>query len=324
MVLNGNLLSSWQRGRRRFAIEGQYQYRRWYAPNLFSSVMRPAVFALSNGVSVGEVTSAAVNRFLSCVKHPGLDVQQGTNTYTLAMDFAATIRTVLEFLSRNTLLTLTPHPVVDMGGDLTWSLLSHKDESGMLHRWVFTDYINDDAIMKELHSWQVMGDMVAARAPMLLHLVSIGQTRNSRRVSPWARAYKSPTILGLLRFQKKSGDALNENWKPVWFGDNPSNSASAWVDQMMDDNATIPLVQHISVREPAETHAANCAWDIQYEHQQMLMSGVDSSTFDPMSLPMCRVQCDTPYICPHQQVCYSTKLTLATSGLYDKIPRKKT
>lgn len=284
--------------------------------------MRPAVFALSNGLSVSDVSTSAVNRFLSCVKQPGLDVAQGTNTYTLAMDFAATIRNVLEYLSRSTLLTLTQHPAVDLGEGLTWGFLSQRDESGVLHRWKFLDYITDDAVMKELHSWPVIGDIVAARAPMVVHFVSIGQTRNSRRVSPWARAYKSPTILGMLRFQKKSGEALTENWKPVWFGDNPKNSAASWVDQMLEDNAAEPLIRHVPVREPDPVHAVNHLRDVRYEYRQMLNAGVDSNTLDPMTLPMCRTQCDTPYVCPHQQVCYSTKLTLENSGLYDKIPRK--
>jgi len=325
MILDGNKIAQWQRGRRRYAIETRWRYRRWYPQSLFSHIMRGAIVDLSNGTDIATCSNTAVNRFLAYVKQPGLDTADGINTYTLAMDYCATMRTVLEYLSRLTLLTLRSMGTTAITEDLAWSFLSYADESGVLHRWKFIDYPpNADDIMKELHSWQVIGDVIVANAPMMLHLVSIGKTQGSRRLSPWCRAYLSPTIKGMTKFQKRSGEALTGNWKPIWFADNPKSSASDWVDSMLEDNAAEPLVQHIAVKEVEQIHVDNFYRDLNYEYNQILASGVESNSFDPMTaLPMCRTACDTPYVCPHQLVCYSTKLTLANSGLYDKITRKK-
>ena len=322
MTLNGHKLALWQRARRRYAIENAYRYRRWHPQSLFSFVMRHAIFQLSNGGDLELISNSAVNQFLGAVKQPGLDVPQGTNTYTLAMDFASCIRTILEYLSRLTLLTLCERETISITDNLNWSMLAHEDESGVLHRWKFVDYISQDEIVRELHSWEVIGDIVVAKSPMMLHLVSIGRTHNSRRLTPWCRAYKSPAIVGMYRFQKKSGNPLEGDWKPVYFADNPKSKAPDWIDLMLEDNAAEPLVQHIQVKEPDQIHADNFYRDLDYEYNQLSSSGIDSTqpVFDPMSLPMCRTACDTPYICPHQLVCYSTKLTLANSGLYDRTP----
>lgn len=323
MELNGNLLSSWQRGRRLYAIQRQFRYRRWHPTNLLSTALRRAVISLSNGEPIDTVSNTAVNYFLANVKQPGMDVPTGTNTYTLAMDFTATIRNVLEYLSRLTLLTLQPRRAVQVMDGLTWSFLAYEDESGVLHRWKFVDYIDTDTIVKEMHSWPVIGDVIVGRAPMMLHIVSVGMTRQSRRITPWCRAYKSPAIAHLYRFQKRSGRALEGDWKPVWFADNPKSKSSDWVDLMLEDDVAEGLIQHVQINEPNQIHADNFYRDLSYEYHQILASDVESTNFDPLTLPMCRTSCDVPFTCPHQYVCYSTELTMQNSGLYDPIPRKQ-
>ena len=132
MILDGNKLASWQRGRRRYAIELSWRYRRWHPQSLFSRVMRDAIVSLSNGCEIETVSNNAVNQFLARVKQPGLDTNDGVNTYTLARDYCATMRTVLEYLSRLTLLTLRSMGTTAITEDLAWSFLSYADESGVL------------------------------------------------------------------------------------------------------------------------------------------------------------------------------------------------
>lgn len=326
--LSGHLLSLWQRGRRRFAIETAFRYRRWHPQSLFTACMRRAIIQLSNNIPVESAATSACTYLLAQAKSPGMETASGTNTYTLALDFCATIRTLLEYISRTSVLTLTsPKDVVLPNGAL-WSFLSHADESGALHRFVFTDYLSDDEVYKQMHSWEVIGDIVAAQAPMTLHMFSIGRTHDSRRHAAWCRAYKSPAVANLIRFQKKSGNALQGDWKPIYFADNPANRAEVWVDQMLDDNAAEPLHQHVQVKEPSELHSANVYRDIDYEANQILSAGYgpanpDNISVDPFDLPMCRTQCDSPYLCPHQSVCYSATPSISAllaSGLYDTLP----
>ena len=326
MQLDGHLLHRWQSGRRRYAIERHYRLRRFHPKVLFSLCMSRAIYALSNSAPLDSTTITAVNRFIANARTPGLDVPRGTNTYTLAMDYCAVIRTVLDYLHRTTLLSLHEKSatVIDPASNLSWRFLAYEDDSGQLHRWSFVDYIDIDEITRQGHSWEVVGDAVVAKAPMTLHLVSIGQVRNNRRNSPWCRAFKSPAIAGMFKFQRRDGTPVTDNWKPIYFADNTASNASAWVDAMLADNAVEPLIRHIPLTEPSPAHAQNFLRDVMYEHAQILASGVESDHFNPMSLPMCRAACDTPYTCPHQNVCYDLETTLETCGLYDKIsPRSK-
>lgn len=316
--LNGHKLSTWQRGRRLYAIEENYQYLPWHPKALFSAVMRRAIFAQSAGVDRKQVASDAVSQFMSRAKQPGLDVPYGTNTYTLAMDWCAMIRTVLAYLERITLVVLheidpvllSHSDVPDV--DVRWSFLAHADESGMLHRWVFVDTIDEDTVLKELHKWEVIGDIITYGSPMMLHFIAIGQTKDGRRYSPWCRAYSNPVIAGQIRFGKKKGQ-LSENWKPIFFADNPNNNPDHWLDQMIEDGAHEPLMLHKTVGEPDKIHVDNFYRDIRYETKQIL----SADTRTPMNLPMCRVSCDVPFVCPHQTVCYSLKTTFENSGLYE-------
>lgn len=321
--MNAHTLHTWQSCKRKHGIETLYRYRRWHPIVLFSACMRRAIHELSNGLDVSKVSTAAVTRFFNAAKNPGLDTSEGTNTYKLAMDLCATMRTVLEHLSRTPLLVLRDIPAVPVLNTM-WGFLSQQDDSGTLHRWHFVDSVSQRTIIKTLHSWEIISDIVIAEAPMVVHFVSIGETRDSRRVSPWCRAYKSPAIANTYKFQRKRGGALVGDWKPIWMSDNPDAKPSAWVDAMQADNACEPLVQHINVKEPERAHVRNFYRDLQYEYAAMQRAQYDNA--DPFSLPMSRPACDTPYTCPHQSVCFNTEssiITLETSGAYEKMPPKE-
>lgn len=319
--ISGHSVQTYQRGRRLYTIGLTHRIRRWKARSLLSSALRPAIFHLSSGLDLDAVTTQAVNYILSHAKSEGLDTPDGTDNYSLAQDLCSTAKNIFEYLSRCPLLTLKLIPDKPLF-DTSWSFSSYQDESGLLHRWAFVPSINDDEIMKEVHSWTVMGDMTLARSPLSLHLISIGQTSGNHRTSPWCRAYRSSSV-PVIKFQKKSGQPLTGDWKPYYFADNISKDerkkSSDWVDLMMDDNAieSIPLIRHLSLKEPSNHYIKSFYRDLKEEYGGMQeLEGQDAST-----IPMCRSACESPYPCPHQLFCYSSNpnITLDGAGIYAKI-----
>src|SRR5215813_1147957 len=126
-----------------------------------------SIFNISNGEDHDKATSKAVNYFLSLAKNPGLDVEHGIDTYTLAQDYCSIIKNIIELLSRLPLPRLQDIPHLTISPSITWSFLSHRDETGTIHRWKFVDHLPND-ISSELHSWEVFGDIAAADSPMVL------------------------------------------------------------------------------------------------------------------------------------------------------------
>lgn len=323
--LNSHLLTTWQQGRRKYLIERSYRFIRWHPRSLFNACLREALMKLSNGAELSVVQQGAVTRYLTIAKSPGLDVPGGLNTYTIAMDYCGMMRNILEYVSGLTLLTVeVPTPVKLQCGAM-WDFLSWRDESGVLHRWVMLNGsdITTDRIQQECQTWYVFGDMAAGRVPMVLHVIATGTRVGSRIVSPWTRAWSHPRIANVIRFQKKSGSELEGAWKEIWFADNPDSKSRAWVNQMIEDEITDRLVQHITLRDLTSAHVDRFERDVSYEHSQMIASGIDGMT-NPIDLPMCRSYCNTPSPCPHQETCYSSHQNIDSTGLYVRINDRKT
>ncbi len=314
MHIQGRDLTRWQGCRRRYAIESKYQYLPWNPRHLFAHVIRPAIFDLSNGDDPEQLSNEAVRLFMSYARKPGLDTPPGTDTYRLAMDFCATIRTLIQYLSRETLLTLhrpKPQPI----GAHTWHFDTWMSDDGILHRWVFTDSISTDNLYHNSRSWTMTGDMMLRESPATLHMVAIGRILNSRLQSSWCRAYANPTIYGNYKFQKRAGGQLTNNWKPTWYADNHSSDPKTWVDAMVADEIIPKVLQRFNLPAPRETHVAVFRRGVEYEVKQIETADL----VDPFSLPMTPKSCDH---CPHQVVCYSPKpdrFTLEKSGAYEKL-----
>mgnify|MGYP001608439154 CR=1 FL=1 len=278
--------------------------------------MRSAILGLSTGVEKQLISVKTVNAFLQQVKSPGLLRTEGIDTFKLAMDYAAMIRTQVEYFSRVTLLSFTKPKPITINSNTLWLPLSFAAESGALHRWRFVDYANDDAIMTELHGWELFGDLVLSGMPMTLHMVSIGRRDRDHHTSPWCKAYKAPSF-NMYKFQKKSGGGLSDNWKPIYFADDIDLDPSDWVDQMIEDDVITSLISHINVTEPYECHKLNFRRDLDYE-----VGDIQCNMPVPWyELPMGRGACDKPFICPHQELCYSLdpKAELEGNPLYEKL-----
>lgn len=316
LTLNAHVLTQFQKCKRIYGISLTHRLTKWHPKALLSACLRRAIFGLSSGLPVNTVSDIAVQYFLSASKEPGLDLPVGLDTYTLAMDYCAIIRNVLEHLSRVTLLKLFDTPPVKLSEDVQWSFLSHADESGVRHIWIFPDYIPKD-VTEEIHGWDVFGDIAASKNPMTLHMVAIGDRNKSHQDSPWCRTYAHPHVANVFRFNKRSGSKLEGDWKPVYFGDNRKNKSCDWVDWMEKDETIDSLVKHIKIGEVSKEHRERFKSQVLYEAAHMLtMKGID-----PQDLPMSREVCDKPSICRHQEYCYGP-LSLDKIGLYTRLDKK--
>jgi len=311
MDVHGYSVSLFQRCKRPLAISKTHNLRKWRPQSLLSACMRQAIFQLSNGMELEKASQTAVNEFMALAENPGLDLV-GIDTYCLTQDYCAIIRNILEYLSRLTLLTLKEIPPLQLAPDIRWQFLSHRDETGALHRWEFVDYINDD-VRDHLHSWEVFGDIAAAECPMTLHLVAIGRRDGSHQHTPWCRIYAHPSLANIFKFQKAKGTKLEGDWKPVWCSANQKNTPKTWIDLMIADNVISPLVRHVSVKEVSKDNRKLFIRDALAEAASM--SQIMKDKVDPKMLPMSRYACDHPYICPHQFYCY-TPATLDSAGIY--------
>lgn len=204
MNLSAGSLSTWQICKRRYALETTHAPVRWRPKLLLESVLRPAILAISNGADVMITSKEAVTQLMEKCAREGLDTLK--DPYTLARDFGAIIETVLESLSRITLLSIKPGGIVQLGEtEHCWRLSSFVDESGLLHRWALVDKLDDDSKYRELQSWFCFGDCAAANVGMTLHLIEIGRQSRGHQVTDWCRSYKHPAIHNHYRFRKTDG-----------------------------------------------------------------------------------------------------------------------
>lgn len=312
---NGYTLSLFQGCKRPEAISKTHRLAQWRPQSLLGACLRAGIFDLSNGGDLDKVQRTAVQDFLNSAKNPGLDIR-GIDTYTYAQDYCAIIRNVLEYLSRQTLLSLQDMPPMKLTSDVSWQFLSHKDESGTLHRWQFVDYLDED-LTPELHSWEVFGDIAAADMPMELHIVAIGKRQGSHQASPWCRIYSHPKLAKVYKFQKVKGDRLQGEWKPVYFAANSDNNPKDWVDTMFRDNVFPGIIRHVHIKEVSKEHRELFRRDVFTETEILRMMKVMRKLDDPKQLPMGRYRCDNPFPCPHQNYCY-TNATLDGAGIYER------
>lgn len=308
-------MAQWQRCKRLTRIGLTHRIARWRPSSLAGACLRHAIYNISRGTDAQEATDKAVMFFMSAGRDPGLDVPSGIDVYTLAMDYVAIIRNVVEALSRGTILRMHDIPSVMITKDISWKFMAHRDDAGVLHRWDFVDYIPQDP-MEDLHSWEVFGDIAAMDSPMVLHYVAMGRRSGSHQSSPWCRTYAHPTVANIFRFNKNSGEGLKESWKPVYFSGNRKNTSEKWVNWMERDNAVAPLIKDINVSQVSAEDMKDFRQDVIAECQAM--QEVTSRT-NPRVLPKSRYGCDHPYICQHQAYCYDRKASLDSLGIYKRV-----
>jgi hypothetical protein len=317
LTLNAYLLDKWQGCKRDYRIGLTHRFNKWTIHGLLSACLRKSILAMCDGQDAETVADLTVQYFLACARNPGLELPHGLNNYTLVMDYCSIIRNVLEYMSRCPLLQLKPLKPVQLSPDVQWEFLSLADQSGVLHRWDFIDYIPDDPL-GILHGWDVFGDMAASGLPMTLHMVGIGKRDGSHQNSPWCKVYSHPRVHNQYRFNRKSGGALEGDWQTVYFAEGTKNKAGDWVDWMERDNTIDSLMKSVRVSDLSQTHRHQFNYEALEEAAEMQRY----STAVPRSVPMSRKRCDNPTICRHQDFCYGL-LELDDMPAYSRVTKKK-
>lgn len=315
-MLDASMLVEFQTCRRKFLLSRKYRPLRWKPKLLFDSCLRQAILDLGNGVSAVDAAMSATTRFMNTGANPGLDIS-GVAPFQVASDFCAMLETIIHTLARRAPLQLKPVVSRPFNDSLEWVFLAHQDSLGELHRVVTVDRFDDDRLSQELHSWYVFGDVCMSRKPMHLHFIEIGQMREGRRHSPWARAWEHSAIHGRIKFQRKGNKALQgEAWKPVFLADSNVHTASTWVDAMEADSVAESLFHEVEVTVPSAEHVKTFLRDAKTEAAQMKMWLEKVS--DPMVVPMSRGACDVPFACAFQVVCYNPvfDVDVLSLGLY--------
>lgn len=294
MILSAASLTTGQRCPRRFIFEsdGSRGIPRWHPRDLFGASLRQAVYELSNGQPADKVGMRAGIRYREAAREPGIDSAQ---PWVVAGDYTAALSTVTEAVSRLTLLTLKPGPLVTLSSS-EWQVTAFQDESGELHRWSVVERLDETSIWRELHSWYVYGDMAALDAPMTVHFVELGSFRDGRLRSPWCRAFAHPAIANHYRFQTKSGSSLQGKWSSLWFSE-AKNDPKVWVDLMEKDN--LNLIHHKQIKPLSVEAVEKFTREVAFEANRL---GSLPSVND---LPIYRPACDSPVACPWQEKCYS-------------------
>jgi hypothetical protein len=301
MLLDSRALTTAQLCPRRWALEKAEPRGRWHPKSLFDAILRQGILALSSCTPKAQVTLEAQARFRTIAKSPGLDTL--ADPWTLSQDFCACLETILEALSRLTLLQVSPGPMARLGAELEWRVSAFADESGALHRWATVERADSDTLARELHSWHVAGDMAAAGVPLTLHLIEIGSQRAGRRHSPWCKTFKHPVVAGHYKFRGRGGEALKGDWKPVWYAQAPQD-ASKWVDLMQGDR--LALIHHLEVKQLSAAQSDEIKAQIYEEAKRLSILG------HWREIPMSRPSCDWPYTCPHQFRCFGATSKPAT------------
>jgi len=319
MILDAKLLSDLQACPRRFLLNTNYEVLHWRPKLLLDACLRVGIQRISNGQDVAVVASDAKAQFLQTAANPGLDAPRGTDTYKLAKDYCALLETILLAAPRWSLPALTDSPVVALNSTTQWQPLAFTDAAGELHRFVTTDRIDDGTIARELHSWYVFGDMCVTRKSMTVHVIDIGQTRNGRRASAWARGWKHPAMANLkMRFARKDGSTF-KGWLPVYLAD--GGDAEAWVAQMYAEGVAQGLVHIVPVALPSEAVIADTVWQILQEASRAHRLSAERGPRRWLAQPMSRAACDGMIPCPFQNVCHGEMVTdIISLGLYS--PRK--
>jgi len=310
MVIDAYGVTTFQSCPRRWLLEQSWRVIRWRPKSLFDHVLRQAIFAISNGADPAAQRQAARTRFLSQAANPGLDVSEGTDSWAVANDYCGMLDTIIEAVSRLTLLGVRRLDGIEIGtSGMSWEPLAWADESGVLHRWITVDRFDDDVIAREAHGWYVFGDIAVADAPLTLHVVEIGQIRNGRRQSAWARAYKHPVIAHRYKFSRKNSKghstSLSDQWIPIYYSDQPDPDPSTWVDLMAADALMPQLLHHIPIAQPSEAVRRDTLGQLGSLALQMSrLHGEREGAADGMKEPMSRGACDGILPCPLQELCY--------------------
>jgi hypothetical protein len=320
MIISPSSLTSLQSCPRRFLLESDYSPIRIRPKALFDKVLRTALLALSNGAIAKDAAADARATFLEAAANPGMDLPRGLDSYKIALDWCAMLDTIVRAAAGWGMPALSPSPVVHWSSttERGWQPESFTSPDGTLHRIVTVDSWSDADLSRELHSWGVFGDLCVTGRTMLLRVVEIGRMRNGRRASPWARAWRHPSMPNLrIRFARVDGTAF-KGWTPYYLADHRDADPDEWVRQMEKEGVARSSVRELRIDPPPEEVIADTLGQMRMEATRgsVLLSERGSGGW--RAQPMSRGACDLPFPCVWQAACHQTVIHIETMGLYER------
>lgn len=303
LTLSSTTLSDYQSCERRIILGREWQAMRWRPKSLFDTCLRYAIFEISNGADPVLCAQGAVQKFIEACTNPGIDTIG--DPYSQAKDWCAMLETIPRCLGRLVLLKVRHLDNVKLDDDTLWTPLAWADDSGELHRWITVSEWNQDALARELHGWHCFGDMAVLGQPLTLHAIHIGQMRNGRRSSTWARGWRHP-VLNKLRFRKTDGQKF-DNWRATYLADQSPARWDAWAEQIQQEGAASALITHVRINAPSDATIADTQRQIRSEAAAIRFLTESQTQFH--MLPMSRSACDGLVPCPWQHACYSDSPT---------------
>lgn len=317
MIIDAADITDWQACRRKGLLSHDWRYMKWRPSALWIACFREAVIAMSNGTPTAEAATIARGTFMQAAANPGLEFLHSPHSrdvYRIAKDWCAMLSTALEATARQRVPLLRPVDSIRLSPAIEWRPLSRLGADGQLHRWIACDRWDTDDLARALHGWYVIGDIAATRRPMMLHVIEIGQMRNGRQASHWARGWKHPKMPRLrVRFKRRGEDHNPEadsdlkGFRPWFMSDNPDISVAEWVDQMEHDDVIRDVTHTVPVGVPSDAVCADVLRQVLQEASAMRDAITERGSLGWDALPMSRGACDWPVPCVWQQVCYAAE-----------------
>jgi hypothetical protein len=206
--------------------------RKWLFPRI--SLMGAMYKALDAGLVSGSPQTAK-DTLMSLAANPGLDIQ-GYAVYDIAVHHAALIEILTTYLLGKGEAWIPAHPVKLDNHE--YQPESYLMPDGRLRRVVLCAWFDDARKLKEAHGWRTVGDIAATGRPMLLNALTIGNSRQGMRHSPWTRGFLHPTnkTLRIQRVAQREKEPFSDSWKKVW-RERTDFGIPEWLKVMQQDNA---------------------------------------------------------------------------------------
>jgi hypothetical protein len=316
VILSAFSLTSLQSCPRKFLLEADLSPIRIRPKALFDKTLRAALVVLSHGTLAKDCAADARATFLEACANPGMDLPRGSDSYRIALDYCAMLDTILRSAAKWKLPPLAPSPPVRLSGAADWQPEAFLSPDGTLHRFITVDGWSDADLSRELHGWGVVGDLCILNLPLTIHVVDIGRMRNGRRASPWARAWRHPTMPNLrMRFAKKDGGDF-KGWTAYYLADHRDESPEDWVAQMEKEGAAQGAVRALRVEQPDAATLADTLGQLRVEAARASVLLSERASTPWAALPMSRSSCDLPFPCIWQHACYQPATPPQNTGLY--------
>jgi hypothetical protein len=316
MILSASSIIDLQACARRPVLSADWEILKFRPKRLLDACLRQGIMRITQGEDAAAVAAAMRAEFVQAAANPGMDTRRGDDPYRIAMDLCAMLETILRAAARMGLPALTESPVVRLNSATEWSPLAFAAADG-LHRIITIDRWTEEDLARELHSWYVVGDMAATELPLTIHVIEIGQSRNGRRASPWARGWRHPTMRNAkrIRFAHKDGTTF-KGWIPVYLADERDLDPAEWVDAMFTEGVAQAAWRTIPIAMPSAEQAAETVRQILAEAARMSVLISERRSCGWRELPMSRAACDGMTPCGWQGACYGVDNNLTNSGLY--------